>query len=91
MAVYVDNMQAPYGRMVMCHMLADTSDELHAMAERIGVARRWVQYPGTAKEHFDICQSKRAKAVAAGAVEIDVRDMARIVRQKRAPTPERAP
>lgn len=68
MAVYVDNMRAPYGRLIMCHMLADTDDELHAMADRIGVARRWHQ-----GDHYDICLSKRALAVAAGAVEISMR------------------
>ncbi|MEN6605894.1 MAG: DUF4031 domain-containing protein [Bryobacteraceae bacterium] len=69
MAVYVDDMQAPFGRMVMCHMSADSTDELLAMADRIGVARRWLQYPGTDREHFDICLSKRVLAVKAGAVE----------------------
>jgi hypothetical protein len=70
MGVYVDNMRAGYGRMTMCHMVADSSDELLAMADRIGVARRWIQDPGTHLEHFDICLSKRAKAVAAGAIEV---------------------
>jgi hypothetical protein len=70
MAVYVDDMKAKFGRMVMCHMLADTTDELLSMADKIGVARKWIQYPGTPKEHFDIALSKRAKAIAAGAVEI---------------------
>lgn len=83
MTVYVDNMKAKYGRMTMCHMLADTDDELHAMAERIGVARRWHQYPGTVKSHYDICLTKRALAVQYGAVEIDMRDTARIVRDRR--------
>lgn len=68
--VYVDDMRASFGRMVMCHMLADCDEELLAMADRIGVARRWHQYPGTPRSHFDIALSKRALAVAAGAGEI---------------------
>ena len=32
MAVYVDDMKWPFKGMMMCHMLADTSEELHAMA-----------------------------------------------------------
>ncbi|WP_234265667.1 DUF4031 domain-containing protein [Hydrogenophaga sp. NFH-34] len=71
MACYVDDMRAPYGRMVMCHMLADTDEELHAMADRIGVARRWWQGPDKSSgSHYDICLSMRAKAVEAGAIEI---------------------
>jgi len=71
MTVYVDDMKARFGRMVMCHMIADTDDELHAMAGRIGVARRWWQSPEKASSsHYDIALSKRAMAVAAGAVEI---------------------
>lgn len=31
MAVYVDNFYAPYKRMLMCHMAADTLQELHDM------------------------------------------------------------
>lgn len=57
--------------MKMCHMTADSHDELIAMADRIGVARRWIQYPGTWREHFDICKSKRALAVASGAIELN--------------------
>jgi len=68
-SVFVDDMRAPFGRMVMCHMTADSTTELLAMANRIGVARRWLQRGGTEWEHFDICLSKRALAVKAGAVE----------------------
>lgn len=71
MAVYVDDMKAAYGRMKMCHMLADTDEELHAMAARIGVARRWWQSPEkTSGSHYDIALSKRALAFASGAIEI---------------------
>lgn len=70
MAVYVDDMEAPFGRLIMCHMIADTHAELMQMATTIGVAHRWLQSPGNHGEHFDICKSKRAKAVQLGAVEI---------------------
>lgn len=77
MAVYVDDMRAPFGRMIMCHMAADSTEELLAMADRVGVARRWIQYPGTNREHFDICLSKRAAAVAAGAIEVSAKVLCR--------------
>jgi hypothetical protein len=63
--VYVDDMRAAYGRMKMCHMIADSDEELRAMADKIGVAQRWHQ-----GDHFDIALSKRAAAIANGAVEI---------------------
>lgn len=84
MTVYVDNMRASYGRMKMCHMIADSTDELLAMADKIGVARRWLQKAGTAHEHFDIALSKRDLAVKAGAVEVSMMDIGRIIRARRA-------
>src|ERR1051326_2420489 len=83
MAVYVDDMRANYGRMVMCHMVADTSAELLAMADRIGVARRWLQDPGTLREHFDIALSKRSQAIANGAVPVTMKELSKILRAKR--------
>jgi hypothetical protein len=69
MSVYVDGMRASYGRMIMCHMIADTPEELHAMADRIGVARRWFQDTSKASfPHYDIALSKRALAIGAGAI-----------------------
>lgn len=70
LAVYVDDMKAPLGRLLMSHMLADTDAELHAMADRIGVARRWFQ-----GDHYDVCQAKRALAIDAGAVPVALRTM----------------
>lgn len=83
MAVYVDDMKASYGRMKMCHMMADTTEELLAMAERIGVDRKWIQYAGTVREHFDIALTKRAIAVEAGAVEVTKRDIGMLIRKRR--------
>lgn len=72
MSVYVDRAANGYGRMVMCHMIADSPDELHAMADRISVARRWFQAPPKASFwHYDIAKSKRELAVAAGAIDCD--------------------
>ncbi|MBW9102898.1 DUF4031 domain-containing protein [Paraburkholderia phenoliruptrix] len=83
MTVYVDDMRAKFGRMVMCHMIADTDDELHATAERIGVARKWHQAPPKHDSHYDIALSKRAAAVAAGAVEITWRQTGAMVMRRR--------
>lgn len=77
MAVYVDSMRAGYRRMIMCHMMADSTEELLRMADAIGVKRRWLQCPGSWKEHFDICLSKRALAVKLGAIEVSQGEMVR--------------
>lgn len=82
MTVYVDDMKAKFGRMIMCHMMADTREELLAMADQIGVARRWIQFEGTAHEHFDIALSKRALAVRFGAKEVTRRDMGMLIRKR---------
>jgi len=70
MTVYVDDMRAKYGRLIMCHMLATSDDALHEMAARIGVARRWHQAPPRHDSHYDICLSKRVLAVQYGAEQI---------------------
>lgn len=73
MTVYVDDVRNRYGRrMFMCHMWADTLPELLAMADRIGVARKWLQKPPKADWiHFDICVTKKKQAIAAGAILTD--------------------
>lgn len=82
MSVYVDNPLHRLGRMVMCHMLADTLDELHTMADKIGVARRHFQ-ANASTPHYDICKSKRALAVKHGAVEADRRLMVEVIQRHR--------
>jgi len=83
MSVYVDTMRANYGRMVMCHMIADSTDELLTMVRTIGVDPKWIQHAGTHLEHFDIALSKRALAVKAGAIEVTMRELAAKIRARR--------
>lgn len=75
MAVYVDNAMLPLGRMIMCHMIADTHEELMEMAQRIGVERHHLQKAGTHQEHFDVCLRMRARAVWNGAKEITQKEL----------------
>lgn len=74
MSVYVDESRYPYGRMIMCHMMADSLDELHEMADKIGIARKWFQdkprFP-----HYDISKGKRALAVEHGAIEVTGKEL----------------
>lgn len=80
MTVYVDDVAHPFGRMLMCHLWADSLEELLEFVDRIGVDRKWIQghqtlsLPEARKAswvHFDIAKSKKAKALKLGAVLTD--------------------
>lgn len=72
MTVYVDDVRHQFGRMVMCHMWADTIEELLAMAGMIGVQAKWLQKPPKASwVHFDISLGKKELAIKQGAVLTD--------------------
>lgn len=57
-----------------CHMTADTQAELIEFAVDLGLQAKYIQYPGTWKEHFDVTEGKRRQAVAKGAIEVSYRD-----------------
>lgn len=87
--MYVDSMKAPYGRMVMCHMMADTTKELLEMADKIGVQRKWIQKSGTYMEHFDISKSKKKLAVLNGAKEVTRKELGKFMMNRKVkPLPE---
>ena len=73
MSVYVGPSLYPFGRMIMCHMVADSLEELHTMADRIGIRRQWFQ--DTRHPHYDISKGKRHLAILAGAQEADERQV----------------
>lgn len=72
MTVYVDDVRHKFGRMVMCHLWADTLHELFHMVDLIGVQRKWIQQPPKASwVHFDISLEKKALAIRHGAILTD--------------------
>lgn len=71
MSVYVDELPPTgWGRWNGgAHMICSDLEELHKLAKEIGLKRSWFQdhtFP-----HYDLTQSKRRKALAAGAIEIE--------------------
>lgn len=88
MSVYVDHIREYGGSPTFrwsksCHMYADTLEELHTMANAIGMKRAWFQdKPGF--PHYDLVASRRKRAVALGAVEHITRQMVDFARQRRA-------
>jgi hypothetical protein len=75
MAVYVDDLmewprtrQWPFG--LACHMVADTLEELHAMARQLRLKPEWFQAsPPHRVPHYDLTAHKRSQAIACGAVD----------------------
>lgn len=49
--VYIGTKKYPYGRMIMSHMIADSLEELHEMADHLGIRKYFQDKPG--KPHYD--------------------------------------
>ena len=80
MTVYVDDVAHRFGRMVMCHLWADTLPELLAMVDKIGVQRKWIQghptlsfgkHRNASWVHFDISLTMKERAINHGAILTD--------------------
>ncbi|MCG7606808.1 MULTISPECIES: DUF4031 domain-containing protein [Mycobacterium] len=93
MTVYVDDMRmlATIGRLDArwSHLTADTEEELHEFAARLGLSRRTAQFPGTWKSHYDVTDFTRDRAMELGAVAIGYRstEAVALLRRKRALQP----
>lgn len=83
MPVYVDSEFIPFKRMKMCHMVADTEEELEEMALALGLRLSWWQYKGTPKSHFDVAKGVRDKAITLGVKVIDREELVTLIRRKR--------
>lgn len=57
-----------------CHLWADTVDELVKFALALGLKRAWLQNESGRMPHFDLVPSYRQRAIANGAVEIDLKE-----------------
>jgi len=58
-----------------CHMMADSLEELHALAGKLQLRRDWFQngkYP-----HYDLTANKREAALRLGAIPIAAREWIR--------------
>lgn len=69
MAVYVDDAVHSWRGQRWAHLMADTLEELHAMATRLGIPRRAFQNK-TSGAHYDVTTELRERAIAFGAVAI---------------------
>jgi hypothetical protein len=67
--------------MKMSHMITDNErdeNELHEMALKIGLKRAWFQ-----GDHYDVSEGKRQIAIANGAIPVTMRELGKIVIEKR--------
>ena len=89
MSVYVDKLQEcltnpnwPYTR--SCHLMADSLVELIFFGKQIGLSLGWIQHRTAGLLHFDLNVTMREKAVKAGAIEIDRKQVVELIRKRRA-------
>jgi hypothetical protein len=70
-AVLVDPAIWPFRDRLWCHLVSDTSyDELHAVAEALGIPRRGFQ-----GDHYDLPADLREAAIALGAEPVSGREL----------------
>jgi Protein of unknown function (DUF4031) len=69
-----------------CHLLADTREELHAMADELGIPRKYFQdHPW--RWHHDLPEPLRARAVELGAEEVTLHDVGALLKKRKSELP----
>ena len=86
MSAYVDTVraypQAGLRYTDFCHLLADSRDELHQMADALGMPRRFFQdHPW--RWHYDLPAHLRESAVQLGAVEVQMHFVGAMLRSRK--------
>ena len=66
MAVYVDNVRVEWRGRQWCHLVADSTEELHKFAKALGLRRTWFQQAAS-YPHYDITAEVRVQALEMGA------------------------
>ena len=81
MAAYVDRPKWYWRDQYWCHLLADSLDELHDFAGRLGKPRRAFQ--AKRLPHYDLTVGQRRIAIDLGAIEVRSRDIVLLARRLR--------
>lgn len=86
MTVYVDDalIRAKVSRWTSrwSHLFADTKEELHEFARRLGLQRSWFQDKPNGHWHYDVTESKRNLAIRMGAQAVTWRESVEIMRKR---------
>jgi len=85
MGVYLDDSRIRNRGREWSHLIADTTEELHVFAARLGLER--VRFHGNRarpwKDHYDVPEAKRQRAVQLGARPLSRREAVAMLRAKR--------
>jgi hypothetical protein len=87
-SVYVDDWRqlATVGHMTSrwSHMTADSTEELHELAARLGIPRRAFQQKRSnpVYDHYDLTEELRERAISIGAVAVSWREAAKLRRER---------
>jgi len=82
MSVYVDDAAIMWKGKLRFHMIADSLDELHEFASRVGIRPCWF-HRSKSSPHYDITEPQKHAALAAGAQAVTGRELVEIIRRTR--------